>query len=276
MSPLNSWRSRVCSRLDIRLLAGISLLATPLIAQAHEYWIEADNYAPAPGDRVALSTRVGQYFAGDEVLNIKDFYSDYSVNSIQGRIPVSGSLATTPPAYIDVADNGTYIVGQRTLRSQVEMNPKKFSEYLKKQGLLDTLQAVDYSKSDEDPIVEDYSRCAKAIIQSSEQGSTSILSTPLGYTLELIPYSNPIQSSAGEVFRVQLLYKGSAMANAQITSLNKNHPESPIKTRTDSDGYSDITLPYAGIWMMSSVHIIPAENTDWESFWANLTFQIPD
>ena len=250
------------------------MLAISSATHAHEYWIEADNYTPGTGDTVSLTTRVGQFFAGDEVLNIEQFYSDYSVNSRSGRIPVLGSLATTPPAYIEIPASGTYIVGQRTVRSQVKMNPEKFSLYLKKQGLNNALLKVDQTKSDEDPIIENYSRCVKAIIQSGAEPETSTLSIPLGYTLEIVPYSNPYKTQAGERFKIQLLYRGKPLINAQISSINKQHPEQTIKTRTDKEGYADIELPYAGIWMLNAVHIIPAEETDWESFWANLSFRI--
>jgi len=255
-------------------LISIALAAGSNTAYAHEYWIEADNYAPEPGNTVALTVRVGQDFVGEEVLNIKDFYSDYSVSSKAGRQPVSGSLATTPPAYITIAETGTYIVGQRTVRSQVKMNPEKFSQYLKKQGLDDALKNVDYSKSDENPITEDYSRCAKAIIRSGTMSETDVLSTALGYTLELIPYSDPARLKAGDTFTVQLRYEDQPMANAQITGLNKHKSEFPVKIRTDNEGYAHITLPYSGTWMLSSVYIIPGIDSDWESFWANLSFSL--
>lgn len=243
-------------------------------ADAHEYWIEADNYRPDPGQVVALTTRVGQGFTGDEVLNIKLFYSDYSVVTRKQRKNVSGSLATTPPAYIETPVEGSYIVGQRTRRSRVEMDPQKFSAYLEKQGLEHVLQAVDWPKSDESPITENYSRCVKAIIQSGPEPETDILSEALGYTLEIIPYSNPAQTQAGDLFRIQLLYEGKPLQNSQITALNKQYPEQAIKSRTDSEGYAQIVLPYGGIWMLNTVHIIAAQETDWESFWANLTFEV--
>lgn len=257
------------------LLSTLILLSSHTV-EAHEYWIEAENYTPDAGQTVALTTRVGQFFAGDEVLNIEQLYSDYSVISRKQRINVSGSLATTPPAYIEIPEEGTYIVGQRTLRSQVKMDPEKFSNYLKAQGLDAALQKVDWSKSDEDPIVENYSRCVKAIIQSGDQPETSILDTPFGYTLELVPHSDPKQTRAGDSFKIQLLFEGKPLNNAQITSINKQHPEKSIKTRTNIKGYADIALPYAGIWMLNTVHIINSKETDWESFWANLTFSIPE
>lgn len=244
-------------------------------AHTHEYWIEADNYRPDPGQTVALTTRVGQFFAGDEVLNIKQFYSDYSVVSRKERKAVSGSLATTPPAYIEIPESGSYIVGQRTRRSKVEMNPEKFSAYLEKQGLEHALQDVDWTKNDANPITENYSRCVKAVIQSGPAPETDVLSHPLGYTLEIIPHSDPAKTQAGDLFRFQLLYEGAPLQNTLITALNKQYPEQAIKSRTDPEGYAQIMLPYAGVWMLNSVHIIAAQETDWESFWANLTFELP-
>ncbi len=51
-----------------------------------------------------------------------------------------------------------------------------------------------------------------------------------------------------------------------------------IKAKTDATGQVALSLPYAGEWMVSVVHMIPSVNAtgaDWDSFWGNLSFELP-
>lgn len=265
--------------INIKQLARFSLLMLLTFSSsasiAHEYWIEADNYTPEQGDTVALSTHVGQFFIGDEVPNIDALYSDYSVITPTGKSPVLGSLATDPPAYIETEQAGSYIVGQRTLRSLVDMTSEDFTQYLNKQGLEFIIPKIDRNRYEENPITEAYSRCVKSIIQTKGNHSADSLSTAFGYTLEIMPLSNPAQTSINDAFSIQLLYESSPLKNTQVLALNKDNADAPIIFRTNDQGIASLKLPYSGVWMLNAVHIIPSKGaSDWESFWANLTFNI--
>ncbi len=265
-------RRALCSISTIVVAYSLGMSINPVFA--HEFWIETSNHSPSTGEVVSLSTHVGQTFAGDEVPNIKEFYSDYSVITPSGRSPVLGSLASDPPAYIEIKENGTYIVGQRTLRSWVELPPDEFIEYLNKQGMEFIVPQVAQNRSESNPIREAYSRCVKSIIQTKLDGPSAHLSKALGYTLEIIPLSNPRNTIKNEMFEVQVLYEGNPLENAKIQGLNKMYADAPITTRTDARGIAKLELPYAGLWMFHTVHMIASTESDWESFWANLTFEI--
>ena len=46
----------------------------------------------------------------------------------------------------------------------------------------------------------------------------------------------------------------------------------------DAEGRVTVTPPWAGTWMASVVHMVPATdspNHDWDSHWGNLTFALP-
>lgn len=253
----------------------------PADAVAHEFWIQASDYMPKVGEVVSLTTNVGQDFVGKDVPNIEEFYTDYSVLSAQGRSPVLGSLATNPPAYIDIEQAGTYIVGHRTERSYIEIKAEKFSKYLESQSL-DSIFPLMKARGLHGKLAKEvYSRCIKTIIQtndakSKEASADALLSTPLGYTLELIPLSNPAGFNPGDIFKLQLLYDGQALENAKLTAINKTDPEQKTVLRTDAQGMAAFELSKAGVWMIHGVHMIPVQRYEavWESFWANLTFQI--
>lgn len=245
---------------------------------AHEYWVQAEDFNPSINSVVSLQTMVGSDFIGEDVPNIADFYSDYSVLSAQGRFDVLGNLATTPPAYFTPDTTGTYIIGQRTNHQSLELEPDDFRKYLRKQGLDQILPHVKNLSSgrNEKLIQEKFSRCAKAIVQTKQAGDDSVLSEPLGYTLEIIPLSNPQGLLAGEEFTMQLLYKSQPLQGAQVMAMLQSQAENATHVRTDHNGIARFKLHDAGQWMFSAVHMIPYAGADarWESFWANLRFEL--
>ena len=60
---------------------------------------------------------------------------------------------------------------------------------------------------------------------------------------------------------------------------NQRGPQlSVLRTRTDDQGRTTTTLPWAGVWMASVVHMVPTTDNqgwDWDSHWGNLTFELP-
>ena len=52
-----------------------------------------------------------------------------------------------------------------------------------------------------------------------------------------------------------------------------------LSATTDGEGRVAFTPREAGTWMASVVHMIPATDApahDWDSFWGNLTFALPE
>ncbi len=262
------------------LLASILISLCSSSSTAHEFWIEASDYAPQIGEVVSLTTWVGENFIGDEVPNIEEFYSDYSVQSKTGRTAVLGSLATDPPAYIKASNSGVYLIGQRTHRSLVELEPEKFVTYLKNKGMEYIIPLLKERDLEGKIAREYFSRCAKALIQADNPGTEQTalleLSKPMKYTLEIIPLSNPASLNSGDSFNFQLLYEGQPRSHAEVIAVNRSNPEETFLVSTNENGMTSIQLTQAGIWMLSSVHMVPIDEpeADWESFWANLTFEI--
>lgn len=265
----------------------VVLITINLPLAAHEFWILADDFSPDINQTVSLRTEVGQVFVGDDVPNIEEFYSDYSVLSASGREPIQGNLATSPPAYFETTQAGSYIVGQRTLRSVVELEADEFVTYLKKQGMEYIIPRLTERNLDGKLAKEAFSRCAKAIVQTSEPfGKTpeieqALLSTPLNYSYEIIPLSNPRLLKVGETFKIRLEYEGQPQANAEVLSISQkttlqDQQYHGQRFRSNNRGIVEIPMTTAGIWMFSAVHMEQRNRyeADWESFWANLTFKI--
>ena len=63
----------------------------------------------------------------------------------------------------------------------------------------------------------------------------------------------------------------------RITGIHEDEMEVSIEARTDGRGRTDLRLDRPGVWMITAVHMVPAQESlgaDWESLWASLTFEL--
>jgi uncharacterized GH25 family protein len=119
-----------------------------------------------------------------------------------------------------------------------------------------------------------FSRCAKSLVLS---GSPSEMQgdRQLGFTLELVAERNPYTLRAGQDLPVRLTYQNRPLAGALIVAMNRLNRSEKLSARTDSDGRVRLRLRPGGMWLIKSVHMIPApadSGAEWASFWASLTF----
>ena len=98
---------------------------------------------------------------------------------------------------------------------------------------------------------------------------------PIGLALELVPESDPRRLDAGGTFALRLLYRGKPLEGALVKALPKDGNERGLSARTDSQGRVRLALAEAGVWLISTVHMIDApagSGARWESLWSSLTF----
>ena len=108
-------------------------------------------------------------------------------------------------------------------------------------------------------------------------GSTAGKDTPLGFPFEIVSERNPYASRAGETFPFRVLLRGKPSRGVLVVALRREAPDSPLTARSGADGRVTFRLPAGGMWLVKAVHIEPikAEDADWESLWASLTFELP-
>ena len=256
---------------------GLAALCMAPLACAHDFWIEPENFQPSVDENVPIVLRVGEDFTGTSQPLIPQWFSDYTVTGPDGREPVRGMIGDDPAGSFTPSASGTWVVGYRSTRAFVEMEPEKFNTYLDKEGLEWVRTRREATGDAESTARELYSRCAKSLVQVGDAPSGGF-DTKLGYRLELIPEADPQLLEPGDKLSVQLLYEDAPLADILIVAFTAENPTEQQKTRTDTDGRATITLGERGTWLIKGVHIIELPDTetraDWESFWASLTFAI--
>jgi len=262
------------SKIFLFSLAG--LLLTLSSSHAHDFWIDPSEYRPHPGQTVNIVLRVGQNLSGDSVPYIPNWFSNYQIVGPKGAKPVEAEIGDDPAGSFTPATDGLYLIGHRTERSFVEIQPAKFKQYLEMEGLYHAMELRKQRGETDKPAGELYSRCAKSLVKVGSGNPDTQYNKVLGYTLELIPLKNPYKLSANDKLPVKLLYESKPIANVTVIAFNSAAPEDTQRIRTDANGRAEIAINKPGIWLVKAVHIIEVTGSDkaqWESFWASLTFR---
>lgn len=124
-----------------------------------------------------------------------------------------------------------------------------------------------------------YVRCANCLLLSGaiapDQGNRR-----LGLPLELVAERNPYAGRAGESLPLRLTYEGRPLASALVVALNSLRPFEKRAARTDSSGRVQLRLVPGGLWLVKAVHMMAApanaDDAQWLSYWASLTFESRD
>jgi hypothetical protein len=240
-------------------------------------WIEPTTFLPAQGTIVGARLRVGVDLAGDPIPRDPALIKQFVVEDTGGRRPLLGRPGADPAGLLRVEAPGLLIIGYHSKPSAVELTGETFDTYLKEEGL-ETIAAARARRGQTGSARELFSRCAKSLLLSGipqpMHGDRA-----MGFTLELLAERNPYEMSAGGTLPVRLTYEGQPLAGVLVVAINRSDPSAKLTGRSDKTGRVRFRLPLAGMWMIKAVHMIPAPpaaGADWESFWASLTFELPE
>jgi len=246
--------------------------------RAHDFWLEPSTFRPAPGTEVSFRINVGQDFRGNSMIYLPDVFERYVYVGPEGEKTVPGLPGDDPAGKIRLSKPGLVTVGYRSTTFTLDFETlDEFERYLKLEGLEHIAALRKRLGKPERNITETYSRAAKSLLAVG-QVKPDVADRRLGFTLELIAERNPYALHAGGTLPVRLMYKNRPLADAQVTAFSKDAPLRKLRARTDNAGRVSFELPHAGVWLITCVHMVPAERsarTDWESIWGSLTFELP-
>lgn len=255
------------------LLAALALFAGP--AHAHDFWIEPQTFRPAPGTNVPLRLLVGQHFKGETALYVPEKFERYMYVGPNGEDKVKGMLGDDPAGTVAIKGAGLYVAGYYSKKFEVTFDSQaEFEQYLAMEGLERNLGLSRRRASLRSGILEIYTRCAKSLMQAGNGADQT--DRVLGFPLELIAEKNPYRGE--RALPLRLVYEGKPLEGALVVAFNKQTPLDKLKLHTDKEGRVVFQLDKPGVWLITSVHMIPRpllSRGDWESFWASLTFELP-
>lgn len=249
---------------------------------AHEFWIEPEDYQVAPGQTFSAYLRNGERFKGVSMAYFESRFTRFETVQGDKIQPVSGRLGDSPALQAQAQGDGLLVVLHETTPSKVTYRDwAKFMSFAAHK---------DFAKVEADHVArnwpkdlfrESYTRHAKALIAVGDgQGADQAY----GLETEFVALTNPYAADFDGTMRVLLTYQDAPRANAQVEVFDRalDGTVSVRLYRTDQDGHAAIPVTFGHEYLFDAVVLRPIKdvadpNTDpvWETLWAALTFAVP-
>lgn len=276
------------------LLAGLLSLAPAL--QAHEFWFAPIASPPTVGSTVTLRLEVGELFNGDAAgfsiptsKSLRHYSTKASVEELRPFLPAKEREAEVELA-LDTP--GTHLLAYDSAPLRITLEAGRFNAYLHDEGLDFVKTQREQTGTADKPGRERYTRHIKTLVAVGPQpkvgqGLDQTYAKHASQRLEMTPLQNPLALAPGEALPVKIVFDDKPLGGALVKAWHKHNGQLVmIRATTSSQGLVAFNLPYAGDWMVSVVHMIPAtdrggeegneEGVDWDSFWGNLSFHFPE
>ncbi|MDD2545624.1 MAG: DUF4198 domain-containing protein [Burkholderiaceae bacterium] len=254
------------------------LLALGARAQAHEFWLRPSLFAPAVGAPLSLSLSVGEQFEGSPVafgstvVAGLQLFTRTATQDLQALVPPGASQSELPLRF---GTQGTHLLALDSRPYTIEMAADKFTAYLREEGLEAIVAQREAQGQTQAPGRERYRRHVKTLLRVG-QHSDAAFGVRTGQTLEIVPRQDPTHA-LGRDLAFDVLFQGQPLQGALLKAWHQGRTQlTVLRARTNAEGRVTYRLPWAGVWMLSVVHMEPASDTpaiDWDSHWGNLTFE---
>jgi uncharacterized GH25 family protein len=255
------------------------LIAVALPLAAHDHWIAPSSFHPAVGGRLDLRLCVGHPSQFEEQLRDPRRAVRFEMLGPSGTKPILGLDGRSPAGFFTTREAGLLTLVYQSNHAFVEIEPAKYGEYLKVEGL-EEVQAERERRGETGlPGRDSYLRCDKALVRVGD-GSMAGSERVLGLPIELVLETAPSSWSAGQELTLRLEFEQQPRANQQVKLMRLDAPYTILLARTDEHGRARFTPESRGAFVASAVHqrrAAPEQGLegDWEGFWASLSFELP-
>ncbi len=259
-------------------------LLIPVTVMAHDMWLVPTRQTVPAGDLAEITIAVGMDFpaslnaiAADRITLI----ATDGINSLDDlTIKPDEENNVTKLTFLPKKP-GVWIVGCSTRTNRIELEAKKFNDYLLHDGLPQVLAGrLDRDELNRDA-TEQYSKYTKTLVVAEGENAHAVPQVwrqPLGHKLEIVLLENPLDKTAGETLKAQVLFDGTPLESANLCWDEPGNGEKfSGQTWTNANGEAMVPLAQSGLMTLRLVHMTRPETTDheWESFWSSFTFSIP-
>lgn len=258
--------------------------------QAHEFWFTPIASPQALGNSVNLRLEVGELFTGEaagfsipSTRTLRHYAPGKAPQELRSFLPPDAPEAEVT---LELDAPGIHLLTYDSAPQTITLSADKFHAYLHDEGLDFVKTQREQAGTVNQPARERYRRHIKTLIAvgpvpKAVQALEPTYAIQAGQRLELTPLRNPLAMGPGDALSIKILFDNRPLTGALVKAWHKHDNQLVmIRATTSPQGDAVFNLPYAGDWMVSVVHMIPAaqddaEGVDWDSFWGNLTFHLP-
>ncbi len=258
----------------------VALLITA-VASGHDLFMKVDSYFLAPNTKASVRLLNGT-FQKSEGLVARARFRDISLYAPELSGPISQWVTwrderKTTVMDVQTSGPGTYLAGVSTKPKEIDLKAAEFNDYLKHDGIPDTLAERKKNSELNKNVRERYSKHVRAVFQVGDKLSDDY-KRQLNYPAEVIPQQNPYALRTGDTIRVLCTVEGQPVPNQFVMAgwESRDGKLHLLETRTNADGLAAFNLAGAGKWYVKFIHMTPLSQADlnYESKWASLTFEI--
>ncbi len=258
------------------------ILSLSLVASifAHDLFLKTDSFFLAPNSKFTVKIMNGTFQASEGAVAFARL-NDVSVVSAGKRAhPQEADFTkdeTTAFLNLKTGAVGTYVVGLSTKTREIALKAADFNEYLKEDGLPDTLEERRKTGELEKDAKERYAKHVKAILQVGKK-QTDDYKTVLGYPVELVPQQNPYKLKKGDQIEILCLKDGKPLAGQVVLAGHEENGKIIVapELRSDKNGIVKVRLDGVGKWYVKFINMTKLNdpNLNYESKWTTLTFEL--
>lgn len=247
---------------------------------AHDLFLKTDSFFLKPNSKFTVKVMNGTFLASEGAVTFARL-NDVSVVSGGNRVhPKEADLTkdeTTAFLNLTTGAAGTYVVGLSTKSREIALKAADFNEYLREDGLPDTLEERRKTGELEKDAKERYAKHVKAILQVGKK-QTDDYKTVLGYPVELVPQQNPYKLKKGDTIEILCLKDGKPLAGQVVLAGREESGKikpSP-ELRSDAKGIVKLKLDGSGKWYIKFINMVKLDDPalNYESKWTTLTFEM--
>lgn len=193
--------------------------------------------------------------------------------------PVEARMGDNPALDLPAPAQGLAVIVHETTASLLTYKTwEKFQKFADHKDFADIEARHTANGFPPPPFKERYTRHAKALIAVGDGKGAD---RALGLKTEFIALTNPYSTGFEGTMQVQVLLDGAIRANAQVEVFDRM-PEGTVTIsmhRTNADGIAAIPVKPGHEYLFDAVSIAPSPGEGdavWDTYWAALTFAVPD
>lgn len=263
------------------LILALITLCIGVSASAHDLFMKLDSYFLTPNSKASVRLLNGTFQKSDSLV-ARERFRDISLFAPDLSGPISQSVVwrdegKTTVMEIRTGGPGTYLAGVSTKPREIDLKAAEFNDYLRHDGIPDTLaERTKFNELKKD-VRERYSKHVRSIFQVGDKLSDDY-KRQLNYPAETIPRQNPYALKVGDTITVLCTVEGQPVPHQFVMAgwELRDGRVHLLDARTDVNGFARIKLAGAGKWYIKFIHMTPLSdpNLNYESKWASLTFEI--
>ncbi|HZO52098.1 MAG TPA: DUF4198 domain-containing protein [Bryobacteraceae bacterium] len=254
-----------------------AVCAAPLLA--HSLYLLPAKFHAVAGDEVVFSVHNGDAFPESEDAADPARFVDAMLTGGDTRSSIDDfkKWGKATHSAVRLPRAGAYWISLHTMPRALSLEPAKFDQYLRDEGLEWVIDWRTKNGEAQKPSRERYSKYAKTYLDA---GAGDVWRKTLGLDIEIVPEADPAALKPGARLPIRLLWHGKPAAGIRVErawALPDGGKGVDVVGRTDEQGRTAVTLDSAGRWRIHAVAMERAQNdpeADWISYWASMTFEV--